>query len=217
MDNGDKGQDGENVSPIMTLPEDAIREIFNYLSFQTLYFSLRTVCKNIQIYVDNYLKVRKGISLFVGCQKGSEKEVIEITELRNKGFIIIRTPASSIPWVTSILQNNKFFNEGLDRLLDLVLYKALYQMSVCFINESDKKLLFRYFLKSKKLEKFSINGTKLEWLDPNETSYAFLQRLVSRIIPYQFETQCYGNGHYPFVLFKTKGKTWSVGKMMSYK
>ena len=121
MDNGDKGQDGENISPIMTLPEDAIREIFNYLSFQTLYFSLRTVCKNIQIYVDNYLKVRKGISLFVGCQKGSEKEVIEITELRNKGFIIIRTPASSIPWVTSILQNNKFFNEGLDRLLDLII------------------------------------------------------------------------------------------------
>ena len=100
MDDGEKLQDGENISPIMKLPEEAMREVFNNMSFQTLYFSLRRVCKDIQSYVDNYLKVRGGTSFFVGCRNGSEKEVIEITEKPKKGFIILRTPATSIPWVT---------------------------------------------------------------------------------------------------------------------
>ena len=52
MDNADNGQDENNITPIMTLPEEAMHEIFNYQTFQTLYFSLRTVCKNIQTYVE---------------------------------------------------------------------------------------------------------------------------------------------------------------------
>ena len=80
MDNDDKSQDGINISPILTLPEETMREIFIYLSFETLHFSLRTVCKNIHTYVDDYLHIR-GTSFFVTCQRGLKKEVIEITEM----------------------------------------------------------------------------------------------------------------------------------------
>ena len=110
MDNGDKGQDGNTISPIMTLPEEAMREIFNYLSFQTLYFSLRLACKNMLTYVDHYLKIRE-TSFFASChrtcRKCEGKEVIEITEIPKKGFIILRSPESTIPWV-NCLDNDIF-------------------------------------------------------------------------------------------------------------
>ena len=67
MDNNGKAQEGNNISPILTLPEETMREIFNYLSFETLHFSLRTVCKNIHTYVDDYLKIRE-TSFFASCQ-----------------------------------------------------------------------------------------------------------------------------------------------------
>lgn len=216
MDNGDKAQDWNNISPIMTLPEEVMHEIFDWMSFQTLYFPLRTVCKNIQTYVDNYLEIR-GMSFFFACQKGLEKEVIEIKELPKKGFIIARTPASTIPWIASVLQNNEFLNVDLDRLLDMVFYAEMYRTSVCFIYKSEKRFIFRYDLESEKWDKFSDNGTKVNCLDHNETSHVFIKRIVSKIIPYHFVTQGYGYGHYPFVQVKAKDKTWSVGKMMSFK
>ena len=86
MDIGDKCQDRNNISPIMTHPEELMREIFNYLSFETLFFSLRRVCKNIQTYVDRYLKVR-GTSFLVGYQEDSKKQVIEIIKKLKEGFI----------------------------------------------------------------------------------------------------------------------------------
>ena len=79
MDGSDKCQDENDISPIMTLPEETMRKIFNFLSFETLFFSLRRVCKNIQAYVDRYLKIR-GTSFLIGYQEGSEKEVIEIMQ-----------------------------------------------------------------------------------------------------------------------------------------
>ena len=89
MDSGDKCQDGNKVSTIMILPEETMCEIFNYLSFETLYFSLRNVCKNLQIYVDHYLKER-GTTYLVGGQVGSKKQVIEIIEKPKEGFITLR-------------------------------------------------------------------------------------------------------------------------------
>ena len=100
MDNGGRCLDGSDISLIMTLPEETMREIFNYLSFETLYFSLRRVCKNIQIYVDRYLQVR-GRSFLAGCQEGSEKEVIEIIKKPKEGYITLRVPGSCITWDTS--------------------------------------------------------------------------------------------------------------------
>ena len=97
MDIGSKRLDGSDISLIMKLPEETAREIFNYLSFETLYFSLRRVCKNIQIYVDRYLQVR-GRSFLAGCQEGSEKEVIEIIKKPKEGYITLRVPGSCITW-----------------------------------------------------------------------------------------------------------------------
>ena len=132
MDSGDRCQDGNKISPIMTLPEETMREIFNYLSFETLYFSLRKVCMNIQTYVDHDLKVT-GTSLLVGGQEGSENQRIEIIKKPGKGLIILRAPLSSIPCVTSKVPYNDSFDEHRDRRIDKVLYAAIRESGVCYM------------------------------------------------------------------------------------
>ena len=218
MDSGVKCQDGGNISPIMKLPEEAMREVFNNMSFQTLYFSLRRVCKNIQSYVDNYLKVRGGTSFFVGCRNGSEKEVIESAEKPKKRFIILRTPATSIPWVTSKLQNIKILDKDryiFDRYLHMLDYAAIYETGVCHIYKGEISITLRYDQERWKFEramrrKFSDNQTPLN----NETSHDFIRRLVSEIIPHFFEIHSYHDRYYPFVQVNAKDKTWCVGKIM---
>ena len=216
MDSGVKVQDGNNISPIMILPEEAMREIYNYLSFQTLYFSLRMVCKNIQTYVDDYLKVR-GTSFFVSCQRGLGKELIEITKTPKTGFILLRSPASTIPWVTCQLQNNKILDEhpDQDRLLDIVFYAEKYQTGVCHLYISERSSTFRYYLKSEMWGIVLENRTPLKWLEHKGTSHEFVQILVSKINPYhfQFRSAQYTHG-YPFVLVMSTDKILRVGKVM---
>ena len=218
MASGDKGQDGNNISPIMTIPEEAMREIFNNLSFQTLYFSLRMVCKNIKTYVDNYLKIR-GTSFFFSCQKGSEKEVIEISEMPANGYIILSTPASSIPWVTSIL--SEIIDKHVDRLLRWPNYVANHQMNACHIYKSEISLSFRNELGCEIWEKLLKHcyptHTISQMKNNDKTSHESIQRLESEIIPNHREFIHYGFGQYPFVQVKAKDKTWSVGIIIACK
>ena len=228
MESGDRDQDGNNISPIMTLPEEAMREIFNNLSFQTLYFSLRTVCKNIKTYVDHYLKIR-GTSFFFGCQRGSEKEVIEISEMPANGYIILRTPASSFPWVTRILENSKILDKHLDRLRRRLRRRAHYaanhlanhQKNACHIYESEISLTFRNDqgceIWEKVLENCTTSFTISQMKNHDKTLHESIQRLVSEIVPYHRESFNYGFGQYPFVQVKAKDKTWSVGIIISCK
>ena len=224
MDSGDKDQDGNNISPIMTLPEEAMREIFNNLSFQTLYFSLRTVCKNIKTYVDRYLKSRKTY-FFFGCKKGSEKEVIEISELPANGYFILRMPASSIPWVTRILQNSKILDKHVYTLLFRAHHAANHAANqtknACHIYKSEISLTFRNDqgcdIWEKLLETCTTTHTISQMKNHYKTSHESIQRLVSEIIPYHCEFFNYAFGHYPFVQVKAKDKTWSVGIIISCK
>ena len=216
MDNGDKSPDGNNISPMMTLPEDVMREIFDYLSLETLYFTLRMVNKNINIYVCDYLKVR-GSSFFVSCPKGLEKEVIEITEIPKKGLVLLPTPASTIPWVASKLQNNEILDghRDLNRLTNMVLYAAKYRTAFCSIYNSEKCLTFNYDIESEMWEKVLENCTPLKCLDNKGTSYEFVQLIISKIIPHCSEIHSnHIYGCYPFVHVKAKDKTWSVWKIM---
>ena len=220
MDNDDTGQDENNISSILTLPEEAMREIFNYLSFETLYFSLRTVCKNIHTYVHDYLKIRE-TSFFASCQRGLEKEVIEITEIPKKGFILLRSPESTIPWVTSKLQNNEIIDDrhrderDRDRLVEMVFHEEKYQSGVCQLHMSEKISTFRYDLENEMWERLLENCTPLEWLDHKETSHEFIQMAVSEIITQEVERRSSRyTESYPFLLVIAKDKYWSVGKVV---
>ena len=206
MDNGDNGQDVNTISPIMTLPEEAMREIFNYLLFPTLYFSLRMVCKHIQTYVDHYLKIR-GTSFFASChltcRKCLEREVIEITEMPRIGFNLLRSPASTIPWITSKLRNYEIIDDyrDRDRLLEMMFHAEKYPTGVCQLYMSEKSSTFRYDLESKMWERVLENCTPLKWLDHQETSHDFIQMVVSKIIPQHFERRsCQYFQSYPFAL-----------------
>ena len=151
MDSGDGYEDGNNIPPMMTLPEETMRYIFNYLSFETLYFSLRKVCKNIQTYVDHYLKVR-GTTFLVGGQEGLEKQVIEIIKKPGEGFIIIRTPVSTLSCVNSNRQYHNSLDEYPWRRIDKVLYAAMLETGVCYMCKSNG-LIYRYDQESDMWEK----------------------------------------------------------------
>ena len=223
MDN-DKCQDGNNISPIMTLPEETMRKIFNYLSFETLFFSLRRVCKNIQTYVDRYLKVR-GTSLLIGYQEGTEKEVIEIMkdpEDRLGDYISLRAPESSIPWVTSTskLNNGVRLDDYRDRRIDTGFYTATHEKGVRYIYKSEKNLIIRYDLENEVWERLLENCT-VKYLDSYETSHEFIPRLVSDLIPYWypyfFKIDSYSHNHHPFLQVKAKDEPWIIGKIISCK
>ena len=219
MDNGDKCLDENEISLIMTLPEETMRNIFNYLSFETLYFSLRRVCKNVQTYVDRYLDVR-GTSFLIGCQEGSEKEVIEIIKKPKEGSISLRVPVSCIAGDTSNCQNNKIVRAHRDGQIDMIFYANMYETSICKVYKSKKGLVFRYDLESEKWKKLLEKCGTVKCLDPKETSQDFIQGLLSDISPYHFEIHSYGRDHYPFkvsIKSKAKHKIWSVGKIMSCK
>ena len=83
MESGERYPDGNNIPSIISLPEEIIRVIFDNLSFETLYFALRKVCKKIQKYVDRYVKVG-GTSFLLGRQEGLENKVIEMIQLPKK-------------------------------------------------------------------------------------------------------------------------------------
>ena len=218
MDGGDdKCQDGNNISPIMTLPEETMRKIFNYLSFETLFFSLRRVCKNIQAYVDRYLKVR-GTSFLIGYQEGSEKEVIEIIKKPKKGFgITLRAPASSIPWVTSNLYSEVRLDDYRDRQIDTVFHTATHEKGVRYIYKSEKNLIIRYDLENEAWEKLLENCQAMKCLDHYETSHEFIPRLVPDLIPYVFKIDSYSHNQHPFLQVKAKGEPWIIGKIISCK
>ena len=190
-------------------------EIFNYLSFETLYFSLRKVCMNIQTYVNRYLNVR-GTSFLVDGQKGSEKQVIEIIQKPGKGLIIFRTLLSSTPCVTSKLLFNESFDEHRDRRIDKVLYAAIRESQVCYKYKS-KGVTYGYDLESDKWKNFLENFTTLRCLDHDELSHECIQSIVSEDFPYYFEYDNYGHFNYPIVQVKAIDKPVRVCKVFSCK
>lgn len=197
MDSGDGYEDGNSIPPILTIPEETMRDIFDYLSFETLYFSLRKVCKNIQTYVDHNLKVR-GTTFLVGGQEGSEKEVIEIVKKPGKGFIIIRTPVSTLSCVNSNRQYHKSLDEHPCRRIDKVLYGAMLKTGVCYMYKGNG-LIYRYDLESDKWEKILENCRALRCLDDKILSQECIQKLVSEDFPYYFEHDGFRHCNYPFV------------------
>ena len=215
MDIRDKCQDGNKISTIMTLPEETMCEIFNYLSFETLYFSLRNVCKNLQIYVDHYLKLR-GSSFLVGGQEGLETEVIEIIKQPGNGLIILRTPLSSNSFITSKLQHNASLDKHPARLIDKVLYAAMRESGVCYIYKN-KDLIYRYDLESDKWEKIFEDSTALRCLYHIELSHECIATVVLEDFPYYFENDSYGYYNYPAVQVQEKDKPLSVCKIVSCK
>ena len=204
MDNSDKSLDGNNISPILTLPEETMREIFKYISFETFIFSLRRVCKNIQTYVDQYLKVR-GTSFLVGDQDLPEKKVMEMIEKPKEGFITLRAPGSSIPWVASKLQNKESLDKHRDRQIDMVFYLAMHEMGICSIHKSEKSFIFCYDLENDKWEELIENCSTVVQQQIN--SHEFIQKLISDIIPYHFEIHNYGHDHLPLVVFRIKDES----------
>ena len=214
MESRDGYQEGKNIPLIMTLPEETMRNIFNYLSFETLYFSLRKVCKNIQTYVDHYLKVR-GTTFLVGGQEDSKKHVIEIIKKPGKGFIIIRTPVSTISFVTN-LQYNQSLDKYPCRRIDKVLHAAIGETDVCYMYKGNG-LIYRYDLESDKWEKISENCRILRCLDHKQLSHECIQRLVSEDFPYYFEHDGFCHCNYPFVKAFYKPLNVSISKVMSCK
>ena len=212
MDGGNRGHDGNSIPPIMMVPEETMIEIFSYLSFETLHFSLRKVCKKIQAMVDRYLKVR-GTSFLVGRQECWGKEVIEIIKKPKKGFIILRAPVSSVPCGTSTLQYNESLDEYGDSRINKVLFAAMRETGVCYIYKNEKGLIYRYDLDSDKWENILENSSTLKCLDHDEPSHECIQRLVSDDFPHYFENHSYGHYNYPFVLVKDKDKPWSACKI----
>ena len=75
---------------LIKLPEEIIREIFGYLSFETLYFTLRKVCKKMKCYVDHFTDVG-GVFFLEGQKKGwaQKSQVIYIIKAKNGQFRII--------------------------------------------------------------------------------------------------------------------------------
>ena len=144
MERGARYQDVNSITPIETLPEEIFREIFNYLSFETLYFALRKVCKKIQTYVDIYIKV-EGTSVLFGRQEGLENKVVEMIELPKNGPIILRGPVLSFPFVSDLHDKSirsfvtKFTPLQLEKICDRRIQKVVYHplgigvQIVCYI------------------------------------------------------------------------------------
>ena len=93
---------------LMRLPEQTIREIFRYLSFETLYFYLRNVCKKMKCYVDHFIDVG-GIFFLEGHRRGriQHSEVIYIIQTKNEQFEIFWRPVSFVPWSPVYFKNDK--------------------------------------------------------------------------------------------------------------
>ena len=60
-----------SVTPIelLDLPENVIRQIFGYLSYEEIYLTLRKTCKLFSKYVDNYIQVGGVFLLVTGANK----------------------------------------------------------------------------------------------------------------------------------------------------
>ena len=194
MDSDEICQDGNKIPPIMALPEETMREIFNYLSIETLYISLRQVCKNIQTYVDRYLKARASSFLF-GEKGGTEKEVIKVIKEPKKGLIILRGPVSSNSGISSKIQNNQSLNDYLIRRIDKMFYAEVRATGIYKMYKGTG-LICRYDLESNKWEKLSGNCIILRCLDHNKSSHECIHRLVSEDFPYYSENDSYGHYNY---------------------
>ena len=213
MDSGNRGQDRNSISPIMMLPEETMIEIFHCLSFETLHFPLRKVCKKIQALVDRYLNVR-GTFFLVGRQECWGRELIEIMKKPKKGFIILRAPVSSVPCSTSTLPYNKTLDGYGDRRINKVLFAAMRETGVCYIYKSEKGLIYRYDLESEKWEKILKTSSTLKCSDHEEPKHECIQRLVSEDFTYYFENYSYGHFNYPSLQVEGKDKPWSACKII---
>ena len=78
-----------NNAQMLILPEEIIREIFSHLSFETLYFSLRKVCRKMKYFVESYANVG---GLFILLSKRNrncqDNQLIDVIQTSNKAFKI---------------------------------------------------------------------------------------------------------------------------------
>ena len=101
--------------------------------------------------------------------------------------------------------------------MDMALYAAIGETGVWHTSICKKGLIYRYDQETKSWKNVFVNCTPLKRLDHNATSHGFIQRLVSEINPCYLEKPSYQDSYYPFVQVTSKDKTWSVGKIMSFK
>ena len=137
-------KDGNTLPKLMTLPEEILREIFRYLSLETLCCSFRKVCRKIQFFVDSYLKVGRRYHL-VGRQGGSESEAIEYNQMASKGIAIIWKPVSYIPYDSFILLTDNNWDKYDERVVDKVIYTTLGERIVFHFCEKGKCMIYRYY------------------------------------------------------------------------
>ena len=194
MESADRCPDGSDIFSIIRLPEEIIREIFDYLSFETLYFAVRKVCKKIQTYVDRYIDFA-GTSFLFLCKEGSEDKVIEMIQLPKKGSIVLRKPVLSFPCLFPRPSINAYrLNDEItletpgDRRIQKMFYEAMGEIIICYIYKSQKGLFYRYDLESKNWERFLESCTTQECLDYDESSHKRTPKLVPPKLVSAFST-----------------------------
>ena len=114
---------------LIKLPEEIIREIFSYLSFETLYFTLRKVCKKMKCYVDHFIDV-EGIFFLEGHRRGriQHSEVIYIIQTKNKQFKVFWRPVSFVPWSPVYFKNDNAHGTHIE--VTLILFLPLVWLSI---------------------------------------------------------------------------------------
>ena len=98
-------QEKNNSLQLLTLPEEIIHEMLSHLSFETLYFSLRMVCRKMKCLVDRYTDVG---GLFILLSKNNrhnqQNQLIDVIQTPNKAFKINWKTIPSTP-------NESFYRE----------------------------------------------------------------------------------------------------------
>ena len=156
----------DNNQQLMRLPEETIREIFRYLSFETLYFYLRNVCKKMKCYVDNFIDLG-GIFFLEGYRRGriQHSEVIYIIQTKNKQFKIFWRPVSFVPWSPVYFKNNKGEEHRCD---DEWHYSVIDEKLVCCIHQRHRFLVYQCNIQNGKWSRIAEKHTFFECLDQNE-------------------------------------------------
>ena len=79
----------DNIPQILTLPNEIIYEIFSHLSFETLHFSLRMVCRKMKCLVNRLTDVG-GLFILLSKRKRNDQQnqLIDVIQTPNKSFKI---------------------------------------------------------------------------------------------------------------------------------
>ena len=83
---------------MLDLPEQSFREIFQYLDFETIYFSMRNICQKLKHYVDGFIQLG-GIFMLAGG-RDVPIEILQIFKQYNKETTVCSTLADPYPYPT---------------------------------------------------------------------------------------------------------------------